>query len=74
MDVTMQVDVATARPPRDDATMYVIVSVDVPYTGDLLYDLWTAEVEAREIAYLMAISHPHVVMPTRVKVIDLSNI
>jgi hypothetical protein len=74
MDVTVKVDVATARPPKDHATMYAIVSVDVPDTGNLMSDLWTAETEAREIAYHMAFCHPHVVMVTRTKVIDVTNI
>lgn len=70
MDVTVQVDVATRRPPAEHDSIFVIVSVPLRD----LEDIDRACVEARELACLMACCHPHVVMPVRATVLAITNI
>jgi hypothetical protein len=61
--VTVEVDVATARPPRTHARMYTTLSVE-------RRDRHNVQVDAEETAILMAMAHPHVVMATGARVID----
>lgn len=70
MDVTVRVDVATARPPRDHDFVCVTVSVECNDPEDID----RACVEARLIAAQMACCHPHVVMPTRATVLSITNV
>jgi hypothetical protein len=67
MTASVEVGVATARPPREHAVIGVLVSVEV---HDM--DLDRADAEAREIASVMAASHPHVVMPVRATILDVT--
>lgn len=63
MIVVVEVDVATCRPPRADATITVVI--ESPLRDDLRLDraITAADTWARETALMMASVHPHVVMP-----------
>jgi hypothetical protein len=55
--------VALTRPPRTDATIYS--RIEEPLSDDRLdVAIRKAEIKASETAYLMAITHPRVVMVT----------
>ena len=64
MRLLVEVDVATARPPRIDAQVWTWVAVE---DGPLRT---SAEVEAEQTAILMAQCHPKVVMAVGARVID----
>ena len=61
--VTVEVDVATARPPRVHARMYTTLVVE-------RRDRTNVQVDAEFIAAHMAMCHPHVVMVLGMRVID----
>jgi len=63
VQVLVEVDVATARPPRLDARIYTWLMVERRSRTNV-------QVEAEETAMLMALGHPHVVMPIGARVID----
>lgn len=61
--VLVEVEVATARPPRTHARIYTQLSIERRSRTNV-------QIEAEEIAYMMALSHPHVVMVTGIGIID----
>lgn len=63
MRVTVEVDVATARPPRVHARMYTTLEIERRTRTNV-------QAEAEEIACQMAALHPAVVMPVGARVID----
>lgn len=62
MVLVIRTDVATARPPKVHASMFTTLAVD--YKPGLSDDAshFLAVLDAKETAYHMAMSHPHVVM------------
>jgi hypothetical protein len=74
MIVVVEVDVATRRPPRADAT--ITVTVEAPLREDLRLDraLTAADTYARETALLMAFCHPHVVMPVAARTVAITEV
>jgi hypothetical protein len=77
VDVTVRVGVATRRPPREHAVVWVRVAVrlpDTPTVGSLVDAMWHGELESRETALWMAMGHPHVVMPVSARVVDVTNL
>lgn len=63
MTVLVEVDVATARPPRVHARTYTWLSV-------ARRDRSNVQVEAEQTAMHMAMCHPHVVMAVGARIID----
>lgn len=61
--VLVEVDVATARPPRTHATIYTWLAVESR-------DRTNVQIEAEQTAMLMAMCHPAVVMPVGARIID----
>lgn len=73
MIVLIESDVALSRPPVTDATIYA--SVEAAVSHDRLdVALRRATVEAMETAYLMALSHPRVVMVTAQRVTGIEEL
>lgn len=70
MNVSLEVDVALARPPRVDATVRVLVTVDVSAVPSSR-ELDRADVEARELALLIAGSDKRVVMPIAARIVEV---
>ena len=71
MIARFEVDVALARPPRADATIYVLVAEDVSETLPLSRAIDRAVARAAETAACMAFARPNVVMPVGVRLVDL---
>lgn len=71
MVTCFEVGVAFSRPPREDAVWRILVASEVDPSLSLARGLERAEVEAAETAYMMAWSHPRVVMPVRVDAVDV---
>lgn len=63
MRVLVEVDVATARPPRVHARTYTWLTIERRNRRNV-------QVEAEETAMLMATCHPHVVMVIGARIID----
>jgi len=66
-----EVDVATARPPRADATIYVVIEEPVDESLPLNRAIDSAIARAAETAANMAFARPQVVMPVAVRLVDL---
>jgi hypothetical protein len=60
MRFTVEVDVATCRPPKVDATATVVVDSH-------------SALDAEWVAIAMVCCHPHVVMPVGSRVIDIKD-
>ena len=63
INVLVEVDVATARPPAVHARTWTWLALE-------RRDRWNVQVEAEQTAMLMATCDPRVVMPLGARVID----
>lgn len=71
MIARFEVDVALARPPRVDATVYVLVEEPVDESLPIERGIDRAVARAAETAACMTFARPQVVMPLGVRLVDL---
>ena len=71
MIVGVEVGVALARPPREDAQIFYAVEVDLPRDPNLIRALRVAQLDAEQLAGVWAASDPRVVMPVRIQTVDI---
>ena len=78
MIVVVEVDVATARPPRVHATLETRIEVPLPDDDGTIAGLnramHQAELEAELTAIAMAQCHPHVVMVLAARTTEIEEI
>lgn len=66
-----EVDVALSRPPRADATVYVLVEEPLDDSLPLGRAMGRAAARAAETAGCMVFCRPQVVMPVAIRLIDV---